>query len=79
MGSKYTPYIHSFQRKTSVSSILQYQPRSLHLYLLRDDVCPLLKRDIENVWAYLQHKNFDRPFPSHHSTNKQWLADLLYI
>ena len=37
--------------------------------------------DIINVWAYLQQKDFDHPFPSHLLTNKQWLTDfkILYM
>ena len=53
---------------------------SLQLYLLRDEVYPLLKWDIKCM-GISPAKNFDHPLPSHLSSNKQWLADfeILYV
>ena len=67
-----------------MSSILQYQPLSLHLYLLRDEALSLLKDGHSKRMGIQQQTPAKTLFIQFHFClliNKQWLADfkILYI
>ena len=46
-------FLGSLNQRPPVSFIFQYQTLSLQLYLIRDEVCPLIKgMGVENVWTF---------------------------
>ena len=65
-----------------MSFILQYQPLSLQLYLLRVEVCPLLKEgrsERMDIQGQTPANTLIIQFHLHLSTIKQWLAEFEHL